>query len=65
MRFERLQADFDRALSEVGLVQKPLLPSFNLTATREKDYRTYYDQRSRRIVEYVFERELAQFGYQF
>lgn len=65
MRFERLQADFERALSEVGLVQKPLLPAFNLTATRDKDYRTYYDQRSRRIVEYVFERELAHFGYQF
>lgn len=65
MRFERLQADFERVLSEVGVVQKPLLPAFNVTTTREEHYRTYYDHRTRRIVEYVFERELAQFDYEF
>ena len=65
MRFERLQDDFNRALQEAGVPSALHIPLFNQTASRPRDYRSCYDDKTRRIVEYVYEAELARFGYQF
>ena len=62
MRFERLQHDFDEALRQAGITQALTIPSINETANRDKDYRRYYTPSARRIVEYVLDRELVQFG---
>jgi hypothetical protein len=65
MRFERLQHDFSEALSQAGIARDLTIPSLNVTADRDKDYRRYYTPSARRIVEYVLDRELARFGYEF
>ena len=64
MRFERLQQDFDDVLRRVGL--EPLnIPFFNATPNRGSDYRAYYSQRSRRLVESAFSDDLDRFSYRF
>lgn len=61
-RFERLQADWDRVCDRIGL-PRHALPRLNETARR--DYRSYYDARTRRAVAERFAREIALFGYRF
>jgi hypothetical protein len=64
MRFERLQADFDSVLAQVGL--PPIgIPTTNRTPEREVDYRRYYTPRSRRIVEYLSREDCERYGYHF
>jgi Sulfotransferase family len=65
MRFERLQHDFEGALRQAGITQSLTIPSVNVTADRDRNYRRYYTPSARRIVEYVFDRELVQFGYEY
>ena len=65
MRFECLQHDFEEALRRAGITQVLTIPNINVTANRDKDYRRYYTPSARRIVEYVLDRELAQFGYTY
>jgi hypothetical protein len=65
MRFEHLQRDFDQVLAQAGVTQGLTIPRINVTSDRDRDYRRYYTPAARRIVEYVFERELVRFGYEF
>ena len=65
MRFENLQHDFGKALRQVGVTQTLTIPSINMTANRDKDYRRYYMPSTRRLVEYALDRELVQFGYEY
>jgi len=64
MRFERLQDDFDEVLRRVGLPRLDI-PVFNATPDRVPDYRVYYSDRSRRLVESVFRADLTRDGYRF
>ncbi len=65
MRFEHLQADLDRVLQQAGVTQRVLVPSFNVTTERGRDYRKYYSDRTRRIVESRFAEDLREYGYEF
>lgn len=65
MRFEDLQADFEEALSHVGVDDPPQIPLINVTEERDGDYRDYYDDSARTIVERVFAPDLDRFGYEF
>lgn len=65
MRFESLQEDFDRVVERLGIGRHIELPQVNMTQERDPDYRTYYDERSRRLVEQVFAPYLRDFGYSF
>lgn len=64
MRFEQIQDDFDAVLGSVG--REPVaVPRFNPTSTRPTDYREYYDEASRRLVERAARWDLRVFGYEF
>lgn len=65
MRFESLQEDFDRVVERLGIGRRIGLPQVNVTEERDPDYRTYYDEGSRRLVEQVFAPYLRDFGYSF
>jgi hypothetical protein len=65
MRFESLQADLDRVLEQAGVKQRVIVPNFNVTPERERDYRRYYSKRTRRIVEVRFAEDLHRYGYHF
>jgi hypothetical protein len=65
MRFERLQDDLNEALRRAGVERQLSIPAVNVTPGRERNYRAYYSERSRQIVERHFHRQLDQFGYEF
>ena len=63
IRLEQLQEDFSEAMTKVGLSGVEV-PRIN-TTKRERDYRPFYDRRSRRRIERVFAPSFARFGYRF
>ena len=63
IRFESLQADFDRVCARIG-APRSILPHVNMSM-RERDYRAYFDARTRRLAEIMFAEDLAVFNYQF
>jgi hypothetical protein len=65
IRFEHLQEDFESTLKSIGIDESILIPSFNTTPARDKDYRKYYSNKSRKIVEYTFKKDLERFNYYF
>lgn len=65
MRYERLQDDFTAVQRHLGIDNPLEIPRLNSTPSRETDYRAYYTPRARKIVETVFARDLARFGYVF
>lgn len=65
MRFETLQEDFVQAMERVGVDDVVDIPVLNVTEERTPDYRDYYTDRARRLVERVFEADLKRFGYDF
>jgi hypothetical protein len=65
MRFERLQQDFEAVMRSVGADGDTTIPLINATQQRRASYRDYYTPEARQLVEYVFDRELKQYGYSF
>jgi hypothetical protein len=65
MRFEQLQADLSAVLDRLGVEGCPEIPRHNATIGRDTDYRTYYTDAARQLVERVFAPDLERFGYQF
>lgn len=65
MRYERLQEDFDEVLRCLGVSQAFEIPRVNVTEARDRDYRSYYTPKARKIVETVFVPDLERFGYEF
>lgn len=65
-QFETLEADLRRALQHVGIKEPPSLPrAKSAFRPRDRDYRDYYTETSRRVVAKKFEREIEMFGYVF
>ena len=64
MRFERLLDDLDEVLAKIGAPTGLELANINPTP-RDKDYRPYYTDEAREIVERVFKPDLERFGYKF
>jgi hypothetical protein len=65
MRYESLQADFDRVLERLGL--DPIeIPRMNVSRRGEEtDYRPYYTPTARALVARVYRPDLDRFGYTF
>lgn len=63
MHFETLEQDMRRVTRQIGLPETIRLPRLNVTDHR--DYRSYYDEASRGIVERIFARDFSLFGYRF
>lgn len=65
MRFEQLQEDFESVMRSLGVEGDVTIPSVNATRQRRTEYQEYYTPNARRLVEYVFRRELDRYGYTF
>jgi tetratricopeptide (TPR) repeat protein len=63
LRFETLADDFARFCRAQGIECKPL-PTVN-TSDRSRDYRTYYNERTRAMIEEVYRADIETFGYTF
>lgn len=59
--YERLQEDFAKACARIGV--RAELPKAN--ASSHRDYRTYYTQKTRELVEWHYQRDVELFGYTF
>lgn len=63
LRYEFLQEDLDRVLGALGI--DPIeIPRRNVTGSK-RDYREYYDDRTRAIVGQAYSLDLERFGYVF
>jgi hypothetical protein len=60
-RFERLEQDFASICRKLGI--RPALPRLNTSA--RMDYRGYYNDATRRIVEHRYGEDIERFGYRF
>jgi hypothetical protein len=63
VRFESLQSDLDEVMAKLDLESRAV-PQLNVTG-RTPEYRSYYDDESRELVERRFALDLDRFGYQF
>ncbi len=64
MRFETLEEDLMAVLARAG-APAVALPRSNPTTQRAADYRAYYDDEARALVERVFGGDLDKYGYAF
>jgi hypothetical protein len=65
-RFERLEGDLDRVFSAVGLPGRAVLPRAKTgVRSHASDYRAYYTEETRRLVESWYPGEIRLFGYEF
>ncbi|MEL6488830.1 MAG: sulfotransferase family 2 domain-containing protein [Cyanobacteria bacterium J06621_3] len=65
MKFENLQEDFQRVLSKAGIEQKLNVPVFNKTIEKDKNYQDYYTKRSKKIIDYVYQKDIKKYKYVF
>jgi hypothetical protein len=63
--FEFLQNDIDAMLATIGIKNHQPLPHCNKTEIRQKDFRQYYDDESKAIVELLAKKYLELTGYTF
>ncbi len=62
IKFENLQKDFNE------ICKKLLIKPYNLPKRRtskHKDYRDYYNERSKKIVERIYQKDIEMFNYDF
>lgn len=64
LRFENLQTDLNNALEKLGVENPPEILSVNRTENK-KEYRDYYNEESRAIVERLTREDCEKFGYFF
>jgi chondroitin 4-sulfotransferase 11 len=61
-KFENLQKDFDIVCNRIGLKETKLR---RINGTRHRHYRHYYDSLTKRRVENMFDKDIANFNYEF
>ena len=62
-RHENLQDDFNTICDKIGIARR-ILPHNN-ASKRDKDYRSYYDQKSKKLVGAFFHKEIKKFSYKY
>lgn len=60
-RFEKLECDFKRICQKINIAAS--LPKINTTV--HKDYRSYYNERTKKMVEEHFKEDIKLFSYKF
>ena len=66
IKFESLSEDLKRLATQLDLELPAELPHFKRSASRQgKPYRQYYNDKTRQHVADIYEKEIAQFGYNF
>lgn len=61
-RYENLQADFQKVCAKLGIAEE-LLPHLNQSDRR--DYRDYYNKRTKHLISEHFREDIELFGYDF
>ncbi len=61
LKFENVEKDFEEVCRKIGIKEK--LPHMNKSSRR--DYKEYYDEETKRLVEGCFKEDLDFFGYSF
>lgn len=64
-RFENLAEDFDRALSQIGLLGQITLPHINASDKGGRSYRSFYSDRTRQLMAEWYAPEIQALDYQF
>jgi len=64
-KFEELEADFHKALAQIGIAERPALGRAKTGYRQTRSYREYYTERTREIVARTCAREIELFGYEF
>jgi hypothetical protein len=62
-KYETLEADWERIGARLGIAQK--LPRLNVNPERQRDYTSYYSERTRKVVAERFALDVEYFGYRF
>lgn len=62
IEFMRLQEDFDKVCSDIGL---PRIELPHTLKTKHEHYSTYYDKSSRNMIAASYARDIERFGYRF
>lgn len=62
-RHENLQDDFNTICDKIGIARR-ILPHNN-AAKRDKDYRSYYDKKSKKLVAAFFDKDIKKFSYKY
>jgi len=66
LRYETLEEDFREVAGHLDMGADIEIPRSNVTkGRRQKDYRSYYDEKTREIVASVFREEIDTLGYEF
>lgn len=63
-KWENLEREYSRICDKLFIPQRPSLPPTNISP-RDRDYRVYYDEEGKAIIEEVFKKDLEYFGYEF
>lgn len=64
LRFEHLQSEFDRMLNGLG-IPPTTIPYYNITRSKDDNWREYYDRNSARLVKHVHRQIIKRYGYSF
>ena len=62
-KFENLKTDFEEVCQLVNRPRKVL--SHLNKSNRQRDYKSYYDEETRLIIERCFQKDIEKFGYKF
>ena len=66
MRFENLDSDFDLLMKKMGIEEYSKLEKYNHGTDRgDRDYRGFYNERTKSIISELCEWEIKEFGYEF
>lgn len=63
-KVENLKEDLEGACRKIGIKNNPPLPHIN-KSKRDKDYRKYYDKKTKRLVEKKYAKDIKFFDYKF
>ena len=63
-KFESMENDMKFICQTLGIQYKNI-PLLNVNSAKEKDYKKYYDDNSKKLIEKYFEKDLDYFNYKF
>lgn len=63
-RFENLKKDYLKICGEIGIKTSQKLPH-RRKSSRKKDYREYYDEETKKLVQERYKKDIELFGYSF
>lgn len=64
-RFENLDEDFEVCCQKLKIPEPSSLAKVNVTKEKDYDYRDYYDEKAKQLIEKYFQKDLEYLGYDF